>query len=322
MEPHPRGRVTIRDVADDTGLSISTVSRALTGARAVNPASANKVLESASRLGYRPDSIGRSLRTQQTHTLGLVIPDIANPFFPSLVQAIERAARDRGLSVLIADAGNDPDRERDALHTLLDRRVDAVLISPTHSTASRAALAETAALVPTIQVDRVIDESLPFVRVNQARPIEQLVTHLRSTGRGHFAFIGQPTTMVTSFEREVAFTTVMASIAPSEPLRVTRAESGRDAAAEILRRWPETDAIICANDLLGVGALQALTPERGGVAVTGFDDTLIAGAMGLTSVRQPVDDLARAALLAAFDAAPSAVQLDLDCTLILRESTR
>jgi len=320
-------RITIREVAADAGLSISTVSRALTGARAVTPDIVERVRESAERLGYRADSIGRSLRTQRTNTLGLVIPDITNPFFPALVQAIEHSAREHGLSVLIVDADNNPQVERAALRTLLDRRVDAVLISPAHATASLDALAETARVVPTIQVDRVIDGALPWVRVNQSRPIVELVGRLRAGGRSHFVFVGQASTVATSFERESAFAALMSSALPDQPLRVLHgtmsAASAGLAAWKIMRDWPETDAIICANDMIAVGVLQALRSSLPSlnVAVSGFDDTLLAEAMGLTSVRQPVDAMASAAIAAASGEPGANVQVELFSKVIFRAST-
>lgn len=304
MRP-PRDRVTIREVAADAGLSISTVSRALSGARPVTPGIAEKVRESAERLGYRVDSIGRSLRTQRTDTLGLVIPDITNPFFPSLIQAIEHAARARGLGIVIADADNDPHIERIALRTLIDQRVDAVLISPTDLTASLDGLRDAAGRIPVIQVDRVIDEELPHVRIDQTAPIEELVAHLRASGRRQLAFVGQQPTVATSLERERAFARVMAEAFPREPLRIlpggTSAQSGREAARRVVEQWPLTDAIVCANDLIGVGVLQELgaEPGRRAIAVSGFDDTLLAQAVQLTSVKQPVDELALAAVSAA-----------------------
>ena len=321
------GRITIREVAADAGLSISTVSRALTGARVVTPDIVERVRKSANRLGYRADSVARSLRTQRTDTLGLVIPDITNPFFPALVQAIEHEARTHGQSVLIVDADNDPQVERAALHTLLDRRVDAVLISPAHATASLEALAETARVVPTIQVDRVIDEGLPWVRVNQSQPIDEIVGRLRSGGREHFAFVGQSSTMATSSEREGAFATLMKNAFPEQPLRVVRgtltAASAGEAVRQIMRDWPETDAIICANDIIAVGVLHGLraSKRRRNVAVSGFDDTLIAEAMGLTSVRQPVDALASAALAAAYGVPGAGLHVELFSQVIFRTST-
>ncbi len=252
----------------------------------------------------------------RTSTLGLVVPDITNPFFPALVQAIERTARERGLSILIADANNDAAVERDALRTLIERRVDAILISPTHVTDSLDAVVETARRVPTIQVDRVVDESLPFVRADQSGPIATIVDHLRASGRQHLAFIGQQTTVATTHERELAFTRLMESAFPDEPLRVVKegmssAESGRAASRTIMAAWPDTDAIVCANDLIAVGVLQDLGthPGRREVAVSGFDDTLLARIMRLTSVRQPVEQFADVALEAATGREGSAVGL-------------
>ncbi len=330
MAGGPRSRVTIRDVATDAGLSISTVSRVLSGARAVSPDIARTAQESAQRLGYRVDSIGRSLRTQRTQTVGLVVPDIMNPFFPALVQAIERAARVRGLGLLIANADNDPDVERAALRTLVDRRVDAILISPIDRTVSRDALTETAQLVTTVQVDRVADETLPFVRVDQSTPIETLLRHLHVSGRRHVAFIGQETSVATSLERERAFVRLAAERFPGEPLRVLpggmSAESGRAGAQKMLRLWPETDAVVCANDLIALGVLREIAqhPPGNRVAVSGFDDTLIAQAVGLTSVRQPVDAIAHAAIGMTdhADLESPETGMSLNSSVVFRQSTR
>ena len=328
MNPQPR-RVTIREVAIDAGLSISTVSRALSGARAVTPELADRVRETADRLGYRVDSIGRSLRTQRTNTLGLVIPDITNPFFPALVKAIEHAARARGLGILIADADNDPVVERAVLRTLIDRRVDAVLISPADLTSSLEGLSEAAERVPTIQIDRVIDERLPFVRIDQATPLESIVMHLRSTGRRQIAFIGQQSSIATSLERERAFAQIVTAAFPGDAPRILpgrmSAESGREAAREVFERWPGTDAIVCANDLIAFGVLQELgdEPGRRTVAISGFDDTLIATALHLTSGRQPVEQLAEVAVSLAAESGvgASAEQVSLLSEVIFRRTT-
>jgi LacI family transcriptional regulator len=302
--PH---RVTIREVAADAGLSISTVSRALTGSRAVLPELVRRAQDSASKLGYRADTVGRSLRTQRTGTFGLVVPDLMNPFFPALVQALEHAARSRGLSILIADTGNDPEVEAAAMNTLLDRRVDALLISPVDLEASREALITAASTVPVLQIDRVIDEGIPFVRVDQGAPVKALVETMIAAGRRHLAFIGQDPRIATSREREVAFAQVMSERFAGEPLRSvtggTSPQSGRAAAETLLSRWPEIDGVVCANDLIAVGVLEHVRagPAAQRIAVSGFDDTLVAQVLDLTSVRQPVQQLADIAIAAAAD---------------------
>jgi LacI family transcriptional regulator len=302
----PPGRATIHDVARLAGVSIASVSRALTGARKVRPEVAERVRSAAEQLGYQTDQVGRSLRRQETQTIGLVIADITNPFFPALVQAVEGELRDAGLGLLLADAQNDPDVEAQAVRLLLGRRVDALLITPVDRRRSAAAVIAAARAVPLVQLDRFATPDVHYVGMDHDRAITDLLTHLTGTGRTHLALIGSDPSMSTSWERQTAFTARVAEIDPLAPERVLvgdySVEWGRTAAGRILDRWPEVDAIICANDLIGVGVLQELhrrgVPVPGRVAVTGFDDTLLASASepALTSVRQPVARMAQRAV--------------------------
>jgi len=261
--------------------------------------------------------------------IGLVIPDLGNPFFPSLVQAVERAARARGVGVLIANADNDAAIEHDAFRMLIERRVGAILVSATHITNSVATITDAARVVPVIQLDRIVAESLPWVRADQAAPIAQIVTHLRASRRQHLAFIAQQTSIPTSQEREAEFTRLMAEAFPDQPLRIVKEamspEIGRAAAREIMATWPETDAIVTANDVIAVGVLLELgiQPGRREVAVSGFDDTLLARSLRLTSVRQPVGEMAETALAAALDSggAPTRLAVELQSEVMLRFST-
>lgn len=325
-----RARVTIHDVARDSGLSISSVSRALSGGRPVSAPVARRAEDSAARLGYRVNAVGRSLRTQRTRSIGLVVADITNPFFPALVQAVAHEARTHGYSLLIADAQNDVAAERDCVQTLLDSRVDALLISPTHRELSRATVALAARAVPTIQLDRVIDDQVGFVRTDQAQGIDAIIAHLRSTGRSRLAYVGPDPSVSTSWERERAFAAAMAGGRRSA-VRVLHCdftvESGRAAAVKLRRRWPETDAVVCANDLIAFGVMQELTGigvDLRPVAISGFDDTVIADAAHLTSVRQPVAEMAEAAVrlcVEATDSPTRLAQLTFSPTLIVRDST-
>ena len=261
--------------------------------------------------------------------IGLVVPDLGNPFFPALVQAVEKAARARGVGVLIVDANNDASIELDGVRMLTDRRVGAILISATHHTESVETVREASRIVPTVQIDRVADDALPWVRANQAEPIRAIVRHLQNSGRHRLAFIGQQVTIPTSREREACFAQLMADDYPDQPLRLVKEamspEIGRAAAREITETWPETDAIICANDLIAVGVLQQLgvQPGRREVAISGFDDSLLAKALRLTSVRQPLEGMAEAALAAALEPAGLAggLAVELQSEVVLRFST-
>jgi LacI family transcriptional regulator len=330
---HQQDRATIHDVARVAGVSIASVSRALTGARRVRPEVAERVRVAAAQLGYEPDQVGRSLRRQETQTIGLVIADITNPFFPALVQALEGAVREAGQGLLLADAQNDPDVEARAIRLLLGRRVDALLITPVDRGRSLPAVVEAARSVPVVQLDRFATPDVHYVGMDHGRAIADVLTHLAGTGRVHPAMIGSDPSVSTSWERQVAFAEHGAALDPAAPDRVMvgefSVEWGRAAAHRIMDRWPEVDAIVCANDLIGLGALQELhrrglaIPRR--VAVTGFDDTLLAVASEppLTSVRQPVARMAaRAVEIVAEGTAegrPATVRLPAD--LVVRASS-
>ena len=301
-----REQVTVHDVARRAGVSIATVSRALTGARRVAPDIADRVQTAATELGYRPDTVARSLRRQETRTVGLVIADITNPFFPALVQAVEGAAREAELGVLFADAQNDPAIERAAVDLLLGRRVDALLISPCHRVRSRSALVGAATAVPVVQLDRFASTAAHYVGLDHDDAVGRLLDHLSRTGRRHFALVGSDPSISTAWERQSAYVDRVPAYDPAGTDRVLvgeySVEWGRQAAAEIMRRWPEVDAMLCANDLIAVGASQGLQrlgmAVPGRVAVTGFDDTLLASTAvpALTSVNQPLRQMADAAV--------------------------
>lgn len=304
-------RVTIHDVARLAGLSTSSVSRALTGARPVNPEVAERVAEAVRQLGYRPDAVARSLRRQETRTLGLIVADITNPFFPVVVQAVEREARGAGFGLLLVDAQNDAEIEKESVKLLLDKRIDALLISPSHRFLSRAVIDTASAVVPVMQLDRVVDESKGYVRVDQTHAVGQLVDHMVDEGRIHLAFIGSDPSVSTSWERQEAFLRTAPLRDPAAAGRVLvgdfTVQWGRAAARQIRELWPEVNGVVCANDLIAFGALQELTSRGisvpGSIAISGFDDTLIASASQLTSIRQPVAEMAEIAVREAINGA-------------------
>lgn len=122
---------SIKDVASRAGVSVATVSRVLNDHPAVRPGTRTRVLEAVAELGYRPNAVARSLRTDQTRTLGLVISDVLNPFFTELARSVEDEARALGYSVIIGNADERPEQQDHHIRTLLDRRIDGLLVSPT-----------------------------------------------------------------------------------------------------------------------------------------------------------------------------------------------
>jgi LacI family transcriptional regulator len=300
------GRATIHDVAKAAGVSISTVSRVLSGARRVDPGLAESVWKASSRLGYRVDPIGRALRRRETATVGLVVPNITNPFFPVFVQGVEAALRESGSSLLLADSQDSVDVERSCIELMIDRRVDALVISPCHRLASEPAIADAMRRVRVVQVDRRASSIVPHVGVDHDAAIRELLDALQKRGRRSFAFICGDTSEWPTFRRLSAFKK-WTKVNDPQALNHILTGVGDMGAADrevrlLVEQSPQIDAVICSNDVLAVGALAGLEglriPVPKKIAVTGYDDTIIARITKptLTSVSQPVEELARLAV--------------------------
>ncbi|HEY1703366.1 MAG TPA: LacI family DNA-binding transcriptional regulator [Trebonia sp.] len=291
----------MREVADAAGVSTATVSRVLSGVQTVDPKLAARVRAEAERLGYRANRVARALRRQSTQTVGLVVPDLTNPFFPAVVQAVERRLRTLGLSLLLCDAGNDVAIEADLVRGLFDHQIDGLLISACDQAASRPAIRFAASRAPLVQIDRRAADDVAYAGVDQAAGMRQIVDHLRAQGCRTFAYISSHPEISTARERLEEFLRLARPLDPGTGDRVFLGDFsldwGHQAAVRIVGAGALPDAIVCANDLIAIGALQALR-ERGisvpgDVAVTGFDDTVLAIASdpGLTTVRQPLEEL-------------------------------
>src|SRR5262249_1668676 len=122
--------VTVKDIAAAVGVSVATVSNVLNERPNVGEPTRRKVLEVARRLGYRPNRAAQAMRTGRTRTLGLVLPDLTNPFFPELAQAVENKARSQGLVVCLVDSQNRPEGEADGFALLMQHAVDGIIWCP------------------------------------------------------------------------------------------------------------------------------------------------------------------------------------------------
>ncbi|QFR93398.1 LacI family DNA-binding transcriptional regulator [Streptomyces tsukubensis] len=293
--------VTLREVALLSGCSVSTVSRVLAGTRPVGAETSRRVRQAAESLGYVPNQVARALRSRSTGTVGLVLPQITNPFYPSLVRELTRALHADDRAVLLADCDDDPVEEASRIADLLGRQVDALLVIPADEQRSREAVAAAARRVPLVLLDRGCGPGVAdSVAVDNMAGMSLLLEHLTSGGRRRFCFVGAAGTDSAAAERAATYTSVAALLAPGASARVELGDfSVAWGRAAVDRIWPSRpDAIVCANDLIAVGVLQRLrelgADVPGDVAVTGFDDIPVAEltAPGITTVRQPVGELA------------------------------
>lgn len=284
-------------------MSTATVSRVLAGLGGAGAEVKQRVEQAAKDLGYRRDPVAQSLRSRRSGVVGLVVPDVTNPFFPALIRAVEEAVHERGQVLLLADSQNDVATEANRIRTLIERRVDALIVSPTSTTGSTKAIDEATSNVPVVQIDRYSESTAPYVGVDNDRAVAEVIDHLAATGRRHFAFLGYSANVSTSESRLRAFVTHAASIDPDAPSRVLREPI--DAGGQVPGRWlaehgDSVDAVVTTSDLIAVNLLSALAARGrnvpGDVGVVSFDDTILATAANLTSVRQPVAELATTAL--------------------------
>jgi LacI family transcriptional regulator, galactose operon repressor len=290
-------RVRLRDVAARAGVSTSTASRVLSGSPRVSPAARRAVLEASDRLGYRGDRIARALRTRRSGTVGMLVPDIANPFFAELIESVTRELEDVGIDLLLADSHGSVEAEARWLVGLSERRVDGLLVVPVHHHRSRAALEGVARGLALVQLDREVD-GLPaeFVGVDNDHGLAAIVAHLAERDVGQVAMVGGPESSSTGRNRARAFER---AVADSPSLTVSVRESGtfstafgREAARRVLS-GTTPDAIVCGSDIIALGVMAELrrcdVAVPGEVLVTGFDGIMMAELTepALTTVVQP-----------------------------------
>ena len=183
---------TVRDVAARAGVSIATVSRALRGHANVEPATRQRVEEAARALSYRPSGVARSLRLRATRTIGLIVTDIENPYFPQVVSAVEDAARERGYSVLLADGRRDPEREIESLEVLAERQVDGLIIASTTLTLRhQVRIREVPCPVVIVNSESTVS-AVPAVLSDNASGGRLAAEHLLGLGHRRLAYLAAP----------------------------------------------------------------------------------------------------------------------------------
>ena len=334
----PRG-ATLRDVATRARVHPSTVSRALNGStrNLVNAATVRRILKVADELGYQPNSLARSLKTNRTMTVGMLIPDLTNPVFPPIVRGIEDGLAEEGYTLVLANTDGDPAKERRLVEVMRGRKVDGLLLA----TALREySLLDglVAARLPVVLVNRTSETpTVPSVTPDDHAGMGLAVRHLVSLGHTRIAHVAGPQTMTTGLARYHSFLSWM-QVAGLEagPSRVAFAESfkelaGATACDQLFASSGDFTAIVAANDLLALGCYDALHARGldipGDVSVVGHNDIPFADNFGppLTTVRIPHYEIgvkAAQLMLEAVrkpDASPAAVHLA--PSFVLRAST-
>lgn len=297
-------RVTMADVAREVGVSMMTVSRVINNKGDVSPATRQRVLGAIERLGYRPSGIARGLATRHTGTLGLVVPDVANPFFAEVARGVEQVAYAEGYNVFLCNTDEDPERELDVLGSLEEKRVDGVVLCSSRLESEDIQLVIGAHPAVTLVNRRAADvgQSVGAVLVDDVAGGRMTTKHLLSRGHCAIGFLSGPSGSRSGQGRLQGYRETLADAGTvASPAWVRDcppvADAGREAALRLLTQAPELTALLCYNDLVAVGALRACAesgrrvPED--LAVVGFDDIPLAALVtpSLTTCRVPRHEL-------------------------------
>jgi LacI family transcriptional regulator, galactose operon repressor len=277
------GRPTMRDVAEAAGVSLMTVSRVVNGEPSVLPETAARVERAIRRLGYQRNDMARQLRRkgQGSQTIGLLVDDLANPFFSALARAVEDEARLRKYVVLIGSSNDDLRREREVVSAFCARQVDGLIVVPVGGN-HRFLSAQLAIGTKVVCVDRPAENlKVDTVVVDNRNGAHKAITHLLGYGHRRIAYLGDRRNIWTLQERYAGFRDAFADLGLEPDVSLVRhglrtGDAAARAAASLLKSADPPTAIFTPNDLITMGALSGLGERANRIAVVGFDDFALA----------------------------------------------
>ena len=307
-------RVTLSDVAKRAGVSIATVSYVMNDRDGVGEQTRANVLRIADELGFRLNRVASGLRTGNTRVLGLVLADITNPFYPEIAGGVIAAAADAGFQVFLSHGGTDGGLDGEVVQALCDHQCGALVFTSLVVSDGPLLADVVPAHMPIVQtVRRIPGIRADFVGIDDRAGAREAAQHLVELGHRDVAVLAGPSASSASSERTAGFleTLAEAGIAPS-PESVLECSLTVDAGYRSARQLLESrgrppDAVLCGNDLIALGAVDAFL-EAGlsvpdDVSVAGYDDIWFASSrlVQLTTVRQPRHEMGRAAVSLALE---------------------
>lgn len=273
---------TIKDIARKTGFTHSTVSRALNGSSLISEETISIVTKAARDMGYHPSAAARSLKTNQTRALGVVVRNIDDPFFSEVLQGVEDIARERGYSIFISSSMNDPNREQSIVESMREHRVDGIIICSTSFSASQSRHLQDYD-VPIVVVNNQASEDYRFaISHDDVDGSRQITRHLIELGHQHIAYLGNSISGRTNLERLSGFQQEMAAhgitVLPENLILVPGGEPamGSLGAEKFISLTNQPSGLVCFNDMMAIGVLRKF--EEAGIripedcSVTGFDN--------------------------------------------------
>ncbi|HKW90427.1 MAG TPA: LacI family DNA-binding transcriptional regulator [Methylomirabilota bacterium] len=336
MLRRPR-RPTIRDVARFARVSHQTVSRVINGDDYTSAETRARVERVISRLGFRPSHAARSLASRRTHTIGLVMGDVANPFFPDVVRGVEDVLSPAGYSLILSSSRRDPERELRNVKRLLERETDGLVLGAPQVSPEELSRLGAQAAVPMVFLNRAVrGRHVASVWIDWRTATAEVVAYLGELGHRRVGLVMPSREEDRAGQREGWYTMALREAglepAPTWILRESISlEGGRTAGHRLLELRDRPTAVICHSDVMAIGVLEACRERRVTVprdlSIVGWDDVPYASLVrpALTTVRVPRYDLGRAAarrLLGLIGGAVDGPDAPLGLELIRRQTCR
>jgi DNA-binding LacI/PurR family transcriptional regulator len=326
---------TIYDVAKEAGVSIASVSNAINGKGNISKKKREEIFKVMERLQYQPSVIASALMGKKTFTLGLLIPDVSNPFFAEIARSVEDLAHHAGYSVIVCSTDNKDERVEKYIRLLEQKSIDGIMIGTgVENTEILLQLAEKS--VPIIMIAREVSAmSVHSVLTDDIKGGSLAAQHLLELGHRQMAVLSENLKVSSSVERVKGFKFALYEAGLTiEEDDILSCEStirdGRRAAGELIRRANSPTALFCCNDLLAIGALQAAkeagvrVPEE--LSIVGFDNTILSTVTNpmLTTIAQPMEQMVKLAFdLLIGDSERDTIKqrIVMQPELVIREST-
>lgn len=298
MSEKVKSIVTIKEVAELAGVSVATVSRVLNKNGYVKAQTSAKVQNAIDKLNYTPNSVARTLFTKKSNTIGLLIPDITNPFFSELFKSVEKYAEAHGKLIFLFNSDYEIDRERKFLQLVTSRLIDsAIIVSDTLTEKDFDNID-----IPIVTVDRKISNNISSLSINNYQGAKEAVKYLVGRNCQYIAHITGPKDNQTSIERKTGFLdeakrqnidniTVTGTYDIKESVNVSRI---------LLEKHPNIDGIFAGNDIIAVGLIKGLNKMayQKPLSIIGFDGIRLGEEITpeITTLSQPIDEIASKAI--------------------------
>ncbi|MDO3387557.1 LacI family DNA-binding transcriptional regulator [Gilvimarinus sp. SDUM040013] len=294
----------IRDVAKEAGVSVATVSRALSDPEKVSQASLNKVHAAIERVGYRPNMLARSFRSAKSYAVVVLVPDITNPFFSQVIRSIEDRAQQKGYAVLLGDTRGLPEREKEYIRRVETRMADGVIQLRPDQPGNPTVMPSD---VKCVNVCGCESTTGPRVRIDNRGAARSVVEYLISLGHKRIGVISGLKDNPHTIDRLAGYSEALeAAGLEFDPALIAEGDyttwSGLNSAKQFCHMDNRPSAVMCMNDEMAIGAIQTFkthglkVPEN--ISVTGFDDISYARYCdpNLTTVAQPAEEMGKLAM--------------------------